>query len=118
MAKYKKLGSFTLFDAQTTKENLSELGNPLERLSQVIDFGMFRETLESGLNKRKLTNAGAKPYDPVLMFKILVLQRMNHLSDAQTEYQIHDRLMFRDFLGLASGPKCPTRTRYGSSAKN
>lgn len=46
MAKYKKLGSVTLFDAQTTKENLSELGNPLERLSQVIDFEMFRGALE------------------------------------------------------------------------
>ena len=28
MAKYKKLRSVTLFDAQNTKENLSELGNP------------------------------------------------------------------------------------------
>lgn len=68
---------------------------------------MFRETLESGLSKNKVSNAGAKPYDPVLMFKILVLQRMNHLSDAQTEYQILDRCSFRDFLGLASGDRVP-----------
>ena len=51
MAKYKKLGSVTLFDAQTTKENLSELGNPLERLSQVIDFEMFRGALEDVFEK-------------------------------------------------------------------
>ncbi len=37
MAKYKKLGSVTLFDTQNTKENLAALGNPLERLSQVVD---------------------------------------------------------------------------------
>lgn len=34
MAKYKKSGSVTLFDAQNTKENLSELGSPLERCKQ------------------------------------------------------------------------------------
>lgn len=50
---------------------------------------------------------GAKPYDYVMMFKIVVLQRMYHLSDPQTEYQIRDRLSFRDFLGLASGDKVP-----------
>ena len=73
MAKYKKLGSVTLFDAQTTKENLSELGNPLERLSQVIDFEMFRGALEDVFeNRSKKSNAGRKPFDPVFMFKIVV----------------------------------------------
>lgn len=46
MAKYKKPWSVTLFDAQDTKENLSELGNPLECLSQVVDFEMFRNAME------------------------------------------------------------------------
>ena len=50
---------------------------------------------------------GAKPYDYVLMFKIVVLQRIYHLSDPQAEYQIRDRLSFCDFLGLASGDKVP-----------
>ena len=68
---------------------------------------MFRETLEKGLYKEKFTKVGAKPYDYVLMFKIVVLQRIYHLSDAQAEYQIRDRLSFRDFLGLASGDKVP-----------
>lgn len=38
---------------------------------------MFREDLGTGLYKEKFTNVGAKPYDYVLMFKILVLQRMH-----------------------------------------
>ena len=86
---------------------LSSLGNPLERLTGTVDFEMFRETLEAGLHRERLTKAGAKPYDYVLMFKILVLQRMYNLSDEQTEYQIVDRTSFRDFLGLASGDKVP-----------
>ena len=68
---------------------------------------MFRETLEVGLYRERLTNAGAKPYDYVLMFKILVLQRMYNLSDEQTGYQIVDRTSFRNFLRLASGDKVP-----------
>lgn len=104
---YRPQGNIGLFDNEEAIEKLNAMGNPLARLIEVIDFEMFRETLESGLSKNRLTNAGAKPYDPVLMFKVLVLQRMNHLSDAQTEYQIRDRLTFRDFLGLASGDKVP-----------
>lgn len=106
MAKYKKLGSVTLFDAQNTKENLSRLGNPLERLSQVVDFEMFRDALEDVFeNKAKKNNAGAKPYDVVMMFKVMVIKHYYNLSDHQVQYQITDRQSFKDFLGLASGDK-------------
>ncbi len=104
---YKKLGNVSLFDNEETLDKLNSLGNPLERLSKVIDFEMFRDELEEGLYKERFTTVGAKPYDYVLMFKVLVLQRMYHLSDEQTEYQIRDRLSFRDFLGLASGDRVP-----------
>lgn len=104
---YKQQGNIGLFDNEETLDKLNAMGNPLDRLSKVIDFEMFRETLETGLQKVKISNVGAKPYDPVLMFKILVLQRMYHLSDGQTEYQIRDRLSFRNFLGLASGDTVP-----------
>jgi IS5 family transposase len=35
------------------------------------------------------------------MFKLLVLQRLYHLSDEQAEYQVSDRVSFRRFLGLS-----------------
>lgn len=104
---YKIQGNMGLFDDEQTLEKLNDMGNPLDRLSGVIDFEMFRDIFGKALHKDKMTKAGAKPYDPVLMFKILVLQRMYHLSDAQTEYQIRDRLSFRNFLGLASGDRIP-----------
>lgn len=108
MAKYKGTGVVTLFDAQNNKENLSAMGNPLERLAQVIDFEMFRESLEDTfLNKAKKNNAGAKPYDVVMMFKIMVIKHYYNLSDHQVEYQILDRQSFKEFLGLASGDKIP-----------
>ena len=35
-----------------------------------------------------------------MMFKILVIQTLNILSDERTEYLINDRLSFMCFLGL------------------
>jgi transposase, IS5 family len=46
-------------------------------------------------------------YDPVLMFKVLVLQTLYTLSDDQTEYQIRDRLSFMRFAGLALEDRVP-----------
>ncbi len=72
--KYKKSGNRGLFDEQDTNQKLSAIGNPLEKISFVIDFEIFRSNLEEGiLNKDKRNNAGAKPFDVVMMFKILIL---------------------------------------------
>ena len=106
--KYKSSGKKGLFDDQFNKIRLSEIGNPLETISRVVDFEMFRSTLEKYLlNTNKKNNAGAKPFDLILMFKILILQRYYGLGDKQVEYQIIDRTSFKQFLGLESGDKVP-----------
>jgi IS5 family transposase len=105
---YKAQGKRSLFDEEFITEQLSAIGNPLEIISKVIDFEMFRPTLESKLlNTEKINNAGAKQFDVVMMFKILLLQRYYGLGDTQTEYQILDRISFKNFLCLASGDKIP-----------
>tara|TARA_R110001583_G_scaffold195374_1_gene372395 strand:+ start:47409 stop:48455 length:1047 start_codon:yes stop_codon:yes gene_type:complete len=105
---YKAQGKKGLFDEEFTREQLSSMGNPLEAISKVVDFEMFRELLESKLlNTNKENNAGAKPYDVVLLFKILILQRYYGLGDNQVEHQILDRTSFKAFLGLATGDKVP-----------
>lgn len=108
MQKYKKKGKRGLFDEEMTYDKLSEIGNPLDKISLVVDFEIFRDALEAGvLNSDKKNNAGAKPFDIVMMFKILILQRYYGLGDTQVEYQILDRLSFKKFLGLESGDKVP-----------
>ena len=105
---YKRRGNKGLFDDEFTKERLSAMGNPLESISKVIDFEFFRDSLESKLlNTNKKNNAGAKPYDVVLLFKILILQRYYGLGDSQVEYQILDRTSFKNFLGIETGDKVP-----------
>ncbi|MCF6307028.1 MAG: IS5/IS1182 family transposase, partial [Flavobacteriaceae bacterium] len=72
---YKTQGKKGLFDEEFTRERLSAMGNPLEAIIKVIDFELFREPLERKLlNTNKKNNAGAKPYDVVMLFKILILQ--------------------------------------------
>lgn len=106
--KYKKTGNRGLFDEQETHQKLDLIGNPLDKICLVIDFEIFRPTLEECLlNKNKKNNAGAKPFDVVMMFKLLILQRYYGLGDTQVEYQILDRLSFKKFLGLSSGDKVP-----------
>lgn len=105
---YKSTGKKTLFDGEFSSEKLSEIGNPLEKIAKVVDFEMFRALLEGRLlNRSKRNNAGAKPFDVVLMFKIMILQRYYGLGDKQVEYQILDRSSFKNFLGLETGDKVP-----------
>lgn len=105
---YKSQGKKGLFDEQFNIDRLSEIGNPLEKIGHVVEFEVFRDTLESKLlNTEKKNNAGAKPFDVVMMFKIMILQRYYGLGDKQVEFQIIDRLSFKKFLGLESGDKVP-----------
>ena len=96
-----------LFDYEFQLEKIKAHQPPLQKLNAMIDWEMFREPIETALYKEPKSNAGAKGYDKVLLFKILILQRYYNLSDAQTEFQITDRLSFMDFLGLRMGDKIP-----------
>lgn len=105
---FKPVGNAGLFDKREAVDLMTDIGNPLEKLSKVIDFEMFRPLLIDKLwNKDKKNNAGAKPYDYVIMFKILILQRYFGLGDKQVQFQILDRTSFKDFLGFASGDTVP-----------
>ena len=97
---------FSLFAEKNRLNKLSELGDCLERLN-VIDWELFRPELKKALYKERKSNAGRPPYDCVLLFKILVLQRLYNLSDDQTEYQINDRISFMRFLDLGLNNKVP-----------
>lgn len=97
-----------LFDYEFQLDKIKEHQPPLQKLNEIIDWELFREPIEQALkNVNKKSNAGRKPYDKLLLFKILILQRYYNLSDEQTEFQIKDRLSFLDFLGLQIGDNVP-----------
>ena len=98
------------FDLEERYSALSKQGDPLEVLNESIPWGTFRPVLKKIEKAERKSNAGRKPYDPVLMFKILVLQTLYNLSDEQAEYQIRDRLSFMRFLGLKFEDRIPDAT--------
>ncbi|OAJ66141.1 transposase [Gluconobacter cerinus] len=68
---------------------------------------MFCPDLEKALAYSDGSKGGRPPFDPLLMFKILVIQTLNKLSDERTEYLINDRLSFMRFLGLGLSDRVP-----------
>ena len=95
------------WDESLRLEKLSKLGDSLEKLNQAIDWEMFRPKLTKVFKKQAKGHGGRPPYDYVMLFKVLVLQRIYNLSDDQTEYQINDRMSFMRFLGLGLGDRVP-----------
>ncbi len=90
------------FDVEERLSRLSDLGDQLEAFSRAVDFEQFRPDLEQTLTYSDGCKGGRPPIDPVLMFRILVIQTINTLSDERTEYLINDRLSFMRFgLGLS-----------------
>jgi hypothetical protein len=65
-----------LFDLDQRYALPSAAGDPLERLAVVVDFELFRDELEAALERSDRARGGRPPYDPVLMFKVLVLQTL------------------------------------------
>ncbi len=86
---------------------LSEAGDPLEKLDVLVPWGVFRKPLTKALKRSDGAKGGRPPFDPVVMFKIMVLQSLYNLSDDQAEFVINDRLSFMRFLGLGLGDKVP-----------
>jgi len=95
------------FDLADRYEQLSNAGDPLIKLNEIIKWESFRKVLDKALYKDRKSNAGRPPYDYILMFKILVLQSLYNLSDHQLEFQIRDRLSFMRFLDLDLEDKVP-----------
>lgn len=101
-----------LFDLQIRLERLDRNGDPLAKLDEMIDWEQFRPDLKTLRDKPRKSNAGAKGYDPVMMFKAMILQSLYNISDEQLEYQVLDRFSFSRFLGIDIGGKVPDFTTF------
>ena len=96
-----------LFDVEERLRRLSDIGDQLEAFSAEVDFEVFRPELAAALRYGDGAKGGRPPFDPVMMFKILVIQAQNNLSDERAEFLINDRLSFMRFLGLGLSDKVP-----------
>ena len=100
----------SFFDEGNRLALLSAMGDPLEVLDRAIKWEDFRSVIERNIRHPRSSKGGRPPFDVVLMFKILVLQRLYNLSDDQTtlqKFQINDRMTFMRFLNLGLNDKVP-----------
>jgi IS5 family transposase len=95
------------WDIDERYSRLSEAGDPLEKLNALVPWDVFRKPLAKALKRSDGAKGGRPAYDPVMMFKIMVLQALYGLCDDQAEFQIQDRLSFMRFLGLGLGDRVP-----------
>ena len=107
------MGQPGFFDADKRLAALSKKGDPLEVMSALVPWESFRADIEAVAltpEVAKKSQAGRKPFDAILMFRMLILQSLYNLSDEQIEYQVRDRMSFTRFLGLEFEDDVPDGT--------
>src|SRR5262252_10299214 len=107
------MGQLGFFDAEQRLAALSAKGDPLEAIDRLVPWESFRAEIEAVVltpEEMRKSSAGRKPLDAIVMFRMLVLQALNNLSDEQVEYQVGDRLSFTRFLRLGIEDRIPDGT--------
>ncbi len=97
------MGQMGFFDLSNRYAGLDRKNDPLVFLQKTVPWANFRPELKAVWRKpnaARKSKAGRKPWDEIVMFKVIVLQQLYNLSDDQIEYQIRDRLSFMRFLDL------------------
>lgn len=78
----------------------------LDRIDTLIDWKRIEKVLRK--NYRKTASAEGRPaYHPLLMFKLLLLQRWHGLSDPGLEEALNDRISFIRFAGFSVSSTLP-----------
>jgi IS5 family transposase len=100
----KKTGQFSFVEALAPQ--LAGGNGRLDRLHGLVKWYRFEKVLSS----LREGGSGRPAYPSLLMFKVLLLQSLYGLSDAEMEEALVDRLSFRRFAGLALTDAVPDHT--------
>jgi len=91
--------SFNRFILKQQYEKVKGLGDRLELMKQQIDWKPFIPLVESVFQDND--SIGGRPHtDELIVVRSMLLQAWYGLSDPELEFQCHDRLSFRNFLGF------------------
>jgi len=104
------MGQRGFWDEQERVAKLQEKKPVLTRLTESIPWELFRPLLDKGYSQERKSNAGRKRIDPLILFKMLVLQQLFNLSDEEVEFQVNDRRSFEEFVGLGVMNDIPDAT--------
>ena len=91
-------------------QKLAQKKDFLIRLNTIVPWEEFRPLLAQIRQKPRKSKAGRKPYDVILIFKMLILQKLYNIGDEELEYQVNDRFSFMRFLDLSLADTVPDAT--------
>lgn len=80
----------------------------LNKVLEKVNFNKFRYRFEKLYDEVN----GRPGWDPILLFKCLLLAEWNNLSDRQLEEALNDRISFRKFVGLGWEEEAPDATTF------
>lgn len=78
----------------------------LGTINELINWGKLRRKMAVAYDQ----NMGRKGFDPILLFKLLLLQTLFEMSDRTAVEEAEDRNSFRKFLGLRACDSVPEAT--------
>jgi IS5 family transposase len=98
----RRVGQLGFMDAAVSRRGNGGV-DPLSEIGRLVDWSRF-EVLLDGLHA---SARGEAAYPPLVMFKVLLLQRWYGLSDPGMEAALSDRLSFMKFSGLSLEDRTP-----------
>ncbi len=104
------MGQRGFWDEQQRIASLQEKQPTLRLLADSIPWESFRSLLDRGYEQERKSQAGRKRIDPLVLFKMLVLQQLFNLSDEELEFQVSDRRSVEEFVGLGVINSIPDAT--------
>src|SRR4030088_3370422 len=81
------MGQKGFFDLERRLAAISSKGDPLEAIKKIVRWEDFRADIEAMTEtepEERKSNAGRKPYDVLLKFKIVVLQSLHNRNRHKT----------------------------------
>jgi IS5 family transposase len=105
--RYVKREEAGLFDRFDRLSQIDKMGDPLANLDAVMSWEIFQPVLDGIPATEPKGPGGRPPFNPMFMFKILVIQSLYGLHDEQTQFQILDRRSFARFLGITDADTVP-----------
>ncbi|WP_233130369.1 IS5 family transposase, partial [Synechococcus sp. 1G10] len=106
----KSMGQRGFWDEEQRIHKLHQKNPTLTALSEAIPWDSFRPLIEQGYCSERKNNAGRKRIDPIILFRMLMLQQLFNLSDEALEFQVNDRRSFEEFVGLGVMDTIPDAT--------
>jgi IS5 family transposase len=107
MSRFIEYGEPGLFDEFLGELDAGAHETSFMRVGKVVEWSLFEPELLAAIEKEAKGPGGRPRFHPLLMFKILALQRLHGLADDDTSFQIIDRHSFRAFLGLTAADAVP-----------